>query len=492
MSINPVGKTPVTPAYINEKGDIDVAKAKDELAIFDKMKAFDRNKDGKIDKSEQAAYDAAELIAQYDDDGDGKLNDIEKAAYEGAKAVKDKEEKPEKIDIDLAEKEKELKKLKAMLGFDRNKDGIIDKSEKAAYEAADLVAQYDEDGDGVLNDAEKASYEAAKKVKEESVAADDKTKEAKKHDKEAPAEPVIPLTNGNKPEEPVVDTDKPLDDKVNYTIPPDIFKRFKDTWINLDAFKKPFLLVKENDNTDNSENISYIKKWNGTNWEYTLPEEYTGKKLAELKKQYFDKSVDIAKQLIDDSSASDMKNSVKSIMKNIPNTELNDSETDVENAKKDSKVTTKIENAIENAVKDIKDSIPAEEIKKSMNDTIQAIKDGFSSINVPNANKSISSEDIKNIVKDVVETIKNAFSTDDIKYAVNTQNNSFTENIDDTVKVIKENIPAEDIKNAINDFKANFSSEDIKNAVKIVKENLSWAEIKEALKAVKDGLFGND
>ena len=85
--------------------------------------------------------------------------------------------------------------------FDKNHDGIIDKSEQAAYEAAALVDQYDEDHDGNLNDKERASYEAAKKSKEEEMAKKEESPKAEEPPKsEEPSKPAgQPVKGSNFP-----------------------------------------------------------------------------------------------------------------------------------------------------------------------------------------------------------------------------------------------------------------------------------------------------
>ena len=89
----------------------------------------------------------AKFLAKFDKNGDGKLDDTEKAA---------------------ARQAHEERRKAAQAKFDKNGDGKLDDAEKAAAKQAreehrkTILAKFDKNGDGKLDDAEKATAKAAR------------------------------------------------------------------------------------------------------------------------------------------------------------------------------------------------------------------------------------------------------------------------------------------------------------------------------------------
>ncbi len=128
-----------------EVEDIDLTKKEQELnkkmTEFEEMKKFDRDNDGVISVAEQKAYEAykeaqlkEQLKKEYDINGDGKIDEAEQAAIDAV--VKESKKNKDYVDINIAEKEANLKQLKDELEdlkkFDIDKNGKLDKREQAA------------------------------------------------------------------------------------------------------------------------------------------------------------------------------------------------------------------------------------------------------------------------------------------------------------------------------------------------------------------------
>ena len=156
------------------------------------IEKFDSNKDGRLDKKENAERDKyntesqkrqyegkkrySELLKKYDRNGDGRLDDGEKAAAKESyrqeamkRAAAAREASKKKIE--------EYHRRKEVEKYDKNKDGRLDEEESAALNEAraeqkrrkeEFYRKYDSNRDGKISSEEKNVYlQELKKRKED-------------------------------------------------------------------------------------------------------------------------------------------------------------------------------------------------------------------------------------------------------------------------------------------------------------------------------------
>lgn len=162
--------------------EADAATGKGYVRVFDKwatMKAFDGNRDGKIDWTEAEAYRSAlrkAVVAQYDKNASRKLDEEERsAANRDLAAGKVPKVDPTSAATTLAaapaptpaapaapQNTRAQRRADAAKRFDTDGDGQLSPEERVAQDLEagrefrqGLIAQHDKDGDGQLNEAEK-------------------------------------------------------------------------------------------------------------------------------------------------------------------------------------------------------------------------------------------------------------------------------------------------------------------------------------------------
>ena len=115
-----------------------------------RLRRFDRNRDGKLDQTEQAAADADERrwrermqrweLRRYDRNKDGKLDEAEQSARDAGRR-----------------RWQDRRRRRSLERFDKNKDGKLNDAEKAARNRSrqEFVKRWDKDGDGTLSGRER-------------------------------------------------------------------------------------------------------------------------------------------------------------------------------------------------------------------------------------------------------------------------------------------------------------------------------------------------
>jgi len=119
-----------------------------------RLRRFDRNRDGKLDRAEQATADAAARqwrermrrweLQRYDRNKDGKLDEAEQAARDANRR-----------------RWRDGRRRRSLERYDKNKDGKLDETEQAARRAEwnrrrqEFLKRWDTDDDGRLSDQER-------------------------------------------------------------------------------------------------------------------------------------------------------------------------------------------------------------------------------------------------------------------------------------------------------------------------------------------------
>ncbi len=165
MKMNPYAYILCAAAFLGlPLVSVSAPAAAEEKASPSVLKKYDANKDGTLDATEQAAWQAdkekqraarvaqrAEDLARYDTDKDGKLEKDERAAMK----ADDEKAQAEKQAAQAAEAE-----AKKLAKYDKNQNGKLEDDELAVMKA-------DEEKHQAAAEKRKATLEARKQAKED-------------------------------------------------------------------------------------------------------------------------------------------------------------------------------------------------------------------------------------------------------------------------------------------------------------------------------------
>ena len=145
------------------------------------LKKFDKNGDGKLDETERAAMRAAakekaqarkaqlerrkaQLIKEFDKNGDGKLDESERAAARSA--VKARRTPSAQSPQSAQEIHKKIRDLQAQIKTEEEKLHKLSQESKQLRQErrAAVLKKFDKNGDGKLDETERAAMRAAREA----------------------------------------------------------------------------------------------------------------------------------------------------------------------------------------------------------------------------------------------------------------------------------------------------------------------------------------